>query len=395
MRHVPDIERRSRLVRRHALGPHRVTDPVAATEAVVCLHSTEPATVYLSIAVRTEGVGVDDIEQALYDERTLVKQLAMRRTLFAFPRDLLPAVWGSASARVADQERKRLARDAVNAGLTDDGEAWLEEARRQVLALLEEHGRLGAQQVREGVPMLDAKVGTSASPEAKYGGPIQVAPRVLTWLGARADVVRGVNGGHWRTSRPQWTAMAPWLGEEPVALPEADGYTTLVGRWLARFGPGTETDLVWWLGATKAHVRRALAELEAVEVTLDGGATGWLLPDDLDHEEPVDPAALLLPVLDPTTMGWKERDFYLDRELTPYLFDSNGNGGTTAWWDGKVVGAWVQDDAGRVEVLLRDDPGRDARRALEVEAERLTAWLEGQVISSVYKSRLMKGEPLP
>ncbi|GAA1476198.1 winged helix DNA-binding domain-containing protein [Nocardioides aestuarii] len=395
MRHVPDIERRSRLVRRHALGPHRLTDPLAATESVVCLHATEPATVYLSLAVRAEGVTADDVHRLLYDDRSLVKQLAMRRTLFAFPRDLLPAVWGSASARVAEQERKRVAKDAVAAGLTDDGDAWLEEARERVLALLREHGQLGAQQIREGVPMLDAKVGTSTNPDAKWAGPVQIAPRVLTWLGARGDLVRGVNGGHWRTSRPQWTAMQPWLGEEAVPLPEAEGYTELVRRWLARFGPGTENDVVWWLGATKAAVRRAFADLGAVEVALDGGATGWLLPDDLEQEEPVDPAALLLPVLDPTTMGWKDRDFYLDPDLTPYLFDSNGNGGTTAWWDGRVVGAWVQDDEGRVEVLLREDPGRDARRALDLEAERLTGWLDGQVISSVYKSRLMKGEPLP
>ena len=35
----------------------------------------------------------------------------MRRTLFVFPRDLLPAAWGSASARVAGAERARLAKE--------------------------------------------------------------------------------------------------------------------------------------------------------------------------------------------------------------------------------------------------------------------------------------------
>ncbi len=54
-------------------------------------------------------------------------------------------------------------------------------------------------------------------------------------------------------------------------------------RWLHTFGPGTTDDLVWWLGATKSVVRAALAELGAVEVSLDHGATGWLLPDDLDE----------------------------------------------------------------------------------------------------------------
>jgi hypothetical protein len=189
--------------------------------------------------------------------------------------------------------------------------------------------------------------------------------------------------------------MAGWLGETPVLWEEAPGYAELVRRWLARFGPGTETDLVWWLGGTKSAVRRALADLAAVEVSLDGGGTGWLLPDDLEPEEPVGPTAALLPVLDPTTMGWKERGFYLDPADAPFLFDTAGNAGTTAWWDGRIVGAWVQDEAGRVEVLLRDDPGPEARAALDAEARRLTAWLDGQVVGSVYKSQQMKRLPLP
>ncbi len=189
--------------------------------------------------------------------------------------------------------------------------------------------------------------------------------------------------------------MAEWLGEVPDAWDERAGYAELVRRWLARFGPGTETDVVWWLGATKSAVRRALADLDAVEVTLDGGGTGWVLPDDVEPEPAVEPVAVLLPVLDPTTMGWKERGFYLDADDAPYLFDTAGNGGTTAWWDGRVVGAWVQDEDGRVRLVLREDVGAAARRALEAEADRLSDWLGGQVIASVYKSRLMKGERLP
>ena len=89
-------------------------------------------------------------------------------------------------------------------------------------------------------------------------------------------------------------------------------------RWLERFGPGTLEDVQWWLGATKGHTRAALAEVGAVEVALEGGGTGWLLSDDLEPVTEVGPWAALLPTLDPTTMGWKSRDWYLDpahREL--------------------------------------------------------------------------------
>ena len=80
---------------------------------------------------------------------------------------------------------------------------------------------------------------------------------------------------------------------------------------LQTFGPGTEDDLVWWLGSIKSVVRAALAELGAFAVSLDRGETGWLLPGDLAPPPDPGPWAALLPVLDPTVMGWKGRDFYL------------------------------------------------------------------------------------
>src|SRR4051812_3804067 len=151
VRHIPDSERRARLARRHALAPgHRAADPEAATRAVTVLHSTEPATVYLSVWARAEGVSLADVDAALYDDRTLVKQLAMRRTLFVFPRDLLPAAWGSASARVATTLATRLAKEVEAAGIAADGAAWLDEARAAVLDALR-GGAMTAQEVRERV----------------------------------------------------------------------------------------------------------------------------------------------------------------------------------------------------------------------------------------------------
>jgi hypothetical protein len=398
VRVVTDIERRARLVRRHALAPEsRLTDPVAVAESMVCLHATEPASVHLAVAARSEGVSAADVDAALYDDRSLVKQLAMRRTLFAFPRALLPAVWGSASARVADTERKKIGKDVVVGGVAEDGDAWLAEAREEVLALLATAGDLPARKIREQVPILDVKVSGSPASE-RWGAPVNVAPRVLSWLGARADVVRGRNGGHWRTSRPQWTLMNRWLGEAPTTWPTEKGYAELVRRWLARFGPGTEADLVWWLGSTKSAVRAALAAIGAVEVGLEGGGAGWVLPDDpiaTSPEHEIEPWAALLPTLDPTVMGWKERGFYLDAEDVAYLFDSNGNAGNTAWWDGRIVGCWVQDADATVRVILRHDIGDAGRAALEADAERLTAWLDGVVITNVYASRQMKEGRLP
>jgi hypothetical protein len=355
--------------------------------AMTVLHATEPATVYLSLWARVPGLRVDDVDRALYDERSLVKQLAMRRTLFVFPRDLLPAAWGSASARVATMLRTRLAKEAVQHGLADDGEAWLDRAMRATAARLAGGEELSATRLREEVPELAGHLEVSL--EKKYGGRFPIAPRVLAQLAVEAVTVRGHNDGHWRTARPLWTLMADWLGEAPAALPEREGYAELVRRWLRSFGPGTTEDLQWWLGSTKAAARLALDDVGAVEVGLDGGATGWLLPEDLEEVGDVEPWVALLPVLDATVMGWKGRDFYLGTH-GPALFDRNGNAGSTAWVDGRIVGCWAQDEAAVVRLRLVEPVPRDRRAALEAEAERLTAWLDGVRISTVYASAAMK-----
>lgn len=384
MRHVSDEQRRARLSVRHALAPgSRLSSPEAVVGAMTVLHATEPPTVYLSCWARVSGLEISDVDRALYADRSLVKQLAMRRTLFVFPRELLPAALPSASARVAETERTRMVKDLVASGITADGDAWLDRARADVVAVLEDQpdGRT-ALEIRQAVPWIDVKVEV---PGVGTWG----APRVLLQLGADGHIVRGVNTGHWRTSRPRWTLTRHWLRGELPQLGAADGYREMVRRWLHSFGPGTEADLVWWLGATKSIVRAALAELGAVTVSLDSGDTGWLLPDDLADVPDPGPWVALLPVLDPTVMGWRGRQFYLGPHAER-LFDRTGNAGTTAWADGRIVGCWVQDAAGSVRVHLLEDVSEPERRALDGEADRLTSWLAGEHVATGYMSPAMR-----
>lgn len=390
---ISDEQRRTRLARRHAVSPqHRVSDPVAAARAVVALHSTEAASVHLAVAARVDGVTVSDVDRALYEERTLVKQLAMRRTLFAFPRDLIPAALGSASDRVAAALSSRVSRTIAENGLATDGDAWLDEACRAVEEVVSEAGALSNAEIREKVAMVrgQVKVGTG-----KWGQAVQISPWVCSLLAVRGRLTRGAPVGAWTNPRPRWQLLGAWLGSPVDAVQARQGYAELVRCWLERFGPGTLDDVVWWLGATKGIVRAALADVEAVEVDLEEGQVGWVLPGDEVDDAEVEPWAALLPVLDPTIMGWKGRDFYLEGGDRPYLFDGNGNAGTTAWWKGRVVGCWVQEPDATVRVVARRALGTDAERALAAEAERLTAWLGGNIVTSVYASVQQRGLPLP
>nr|WP_289017732.1 crosslink repair DNA glycosylase YcaQ family protein [uncultured Ornithinimicrobium sp.] len=291
MRTVDDRERRARLAVRHALHPdHRVPDPVAAARAMTVLHATEAATVHLAVRARTDPEAPpapEDVDRVLGEDRSLVKQLAMRRTLFVLPRDLLPAVLGSASARVAQTQRRALVRDVERHGVAPDGEAWVDRARSGVLDRLTGAAPTNARQLREELPELAGQV--VHAPGKSYGGAAPLAPRVLTLLGAEGLVVRGPNAGHWRLNRPTWVLADEWLGGQVEPTGTAEGYAELVRRWLRTFGPGTLEDLQWWLGSTRTAARAALAAVDAVQVVLDDGSTAWLLPDDLDPVGPVEP----------------------------------------------------------------------------------------------------------
>ena len=107
----------------------------------------------------------------------------------------------------------------------------------------------------------------------------------------------------------------------------------LLRRWLWSFGPATTTDVRWWTGWTARLAASTLEAIGTVEVALDDG-TGWVLDDDLEPAPACEPWVALLPSLDATVMGWKEREFYLGPHA-PDLFDRNGNAGPTVWTDGR------------------------------------------------------------
>jgi hypothetical protein len=381
VRTFSDAERRKRLVSRQFVS---LPDTVrGATAGLVGLHATDPATPFLSLWARCSGFDVADLEHELYQSRSVVRHLAMRRTLWVVSAGDLSIVQSAASDGVAAKEHRRLVIDVDKAGVAADGERWLAAAGSAVLRHLGGHGPLNSAELRTALREIDGMY--DPAPGKPWGGMVPLAPRVLTVLSARGAIVRGPNDGAWTTSRPRWVRTADWLSERTEV---ADAQGQLIRRWLRTFGPATAADIKWWFGTTVAATRKGLSDIGAVEVEL-GAGPGYVLSDDLESEPEVAPLAALLPGLDATTMGWFDRDWYLGAHRGK-LFDRSGNAGPTAWWDGRIVGGWYQDRHARVHLQLLEDPGRDGRNALDKRAADLTAWLDGIQIKPRFPSPLSK-----
>ena len=122
-------ERRARLVRRHLLAPDgRVSSVVDVARALVAIHSTDPATVYLSVHARTRDVDPSAIAHELYEERTVLRLLGMRRTLFVVSRETRPLVQTACTDQIGARERTRLEGWLAALPSVGDVSAFLAEA---------------------------------------------------------------------------------------------------------------------------------------------------------------------------------------------------------------------------------------------------------------------------
>ncbi|MEU3721182.1 winged helix DNA-binding domain-containing protein [Streptomyces sp. NPDC031705] len=378
---VTTAERRHRLGRRHRLAPSaRAATVSEAADAVVALHATDAATLYLSVRARLAEGGPATIEQALYEDVSVVRMLSMRNTLFAVSAGLAPYVDASTARSIAVKERRTFLKhlDEDGRGLDAD---WLAHAEAAALEALDSRGALTGSQLSVAVPALRQKItiGRGKTYETETG----VATRVIRLLAADGRIRRDRPRGSWTSSQFRWVHTQPW-----PPLPAAEARAELARRWLLAYGPATEADLKWWTGWNLTDVRKALAAVGPEQVRLDGGATALVCPGDTGPEPAVEPWAALLPGLDPSAMGWADRGFHLDPAHRPALFDYAGNIGPTVWWNGEIIGGWAQRPDGEIVWRLLGSPGRAAEEAVAAEAARLADWVGAARITPRFRTPL-------
>lgn len=399
-------QRRRRLVAQQlALGEDLPGRPAARSpedvvDRLLALHATDAPSVYLSVLARVPGLVLDDVRDAVFRRRTLVKVLAMRRTMFVVRRETVPVVHAAAAAGVARRLRARLLKELSTLPTdppVDDAGRFLAAVEEQVHAALAEHGPMDGASLSRAAPML--RTAFLPTTDKTWDVRRTMTSQLTALLSAEGEIVRGEPRGSWSSNRHVWSPVEDWFAGGIPELDEVAARTELARAWLEVFGPATVEDLKWWTGWNLGHARAAVAALDVQEVELETGTPDDRAPRDgvmlsgtdlpARDEAPLEGHVALLPSLDPTTMGWASRDWYLGSHK-PAIFDSIGNAGAAVWWEGRIVGAWAVRPGGEPAFRLLEDVGSDAERAVAAEAERIAGLLGGDGVTASFPTPLYR-----
>ncbi|WP_203830362.1 winged helix DNA-binding domain-containing protein [Actinoplanes palleronii] len=380
-------QRRLVIAHRHLLhGGATGPDEVAAT--LIGLHATDPATPFLSVLARSRTTTIADIVDAMYARRSMVRWMAMRRTLFVFPTSEIAGIQAAVSTPLAATLRRqllsRLRRNGAEPPIEGDLDAWLADVEKQTMAALVDAGSATGAQLSARVPGLTTVILPGSPSEVRQN----VTSPLLTIMSANGLIVRGVPTGAWTSRNHLWQPAAAWWPHDFEATSEADAQRALARRYLERYGPATADDVQWWTGWNKTTTTRALSRLPTIDVDLHG-RTGLMLGEP-DLEIPDSPPhAALLPSLDSTPMGWKEREWFLSIDRRE-IFDTAGNIGPTLWWNGEIIGSWAVATTGEVRTSIRLDRGTDAKSTIHLAAAELQRRLDGTVVTPSIRTPLEK-----
>ena len=337
-------------------------DLLAVVGEVGGLHAQVLSAAELAAWARVDGLRPGELEEELWERRSLVKTWAMRGTLH-----LLPA---------AEYSLWQAALDTYDHYLKG---GWLRgfKITREELDLLLATVRevLGGEGLtRDELASAVAEASGSPALGEKLGDSWGAYLKPASFQGS---LCFGPNRGRSVT----FVSPGAWLEAEP-APPAEEAVAEVTRRYLAAYGPATAAEYSRWWGprrpAQATRSFRALGE-EAVEVDVEG-EPHWALAGQVEEIASAVPqgAVRLLPAFDPYVIG-SARDVpaILDPDHKARVHRPQGWISPVLLVDGRITGVWSHErKGGRLSVRIEPFEALpdEARRGAEAEAGRLAAF---------------------
>ena len=354
-----DQVRAWRLARQRLIERGPVLEPVISE---VCgFHAQVTSSAELHAWARVEGVRPQDVRDALWVRRSLVRTWCMRGTLHLLAAADLPLY----VAALRTQSRWFRGAWLRWVGLTADELRELAQATHDALSDVPLTREQLAAKVAE-------RIGLRARDHLLSGWGMMLKPAAF-----QGSLISGPPRGQSVTFvRPQsW--LETW--EEPsVEL----AWREIVRRYLRVYGPANHRDFgIWWgmqAGPAGKVLKASAGELVEVDVE---GYRGWLNAEDLPELRKTPPTTptRLLPAFDVYTIGNRQRVSLVEEAFADRVFRQAGWISPVVVARGLIVGVWSHRlNGGRLEVRVQPFRPLTAGQKKEIarEARRLGEFLE-------------------
>jgi hypothetical protein len=324
------------------------------------IHAQVYSSAELQLWARVNGVSREDIREALWEDRSLVRTWSLRGTLHLLrAEDLALFVaalrthdrwWKGAWLRMIGMSEKELRAtlDAIRDSL------GARPLTREQLA-----DKVASKVGPKGRDRMMSGWGEMLKPAAFHGYLCSGPPRGQSVTFVRPD---------------------RWLGR--WSPPEADdAWPEILARYLRAYGPATRQEFARWWGTQPApggRVMRASGDM-LTEVEIEGHRA-WAPASELPALRKASPSegVRLLPVFDVYTTGSRPRSSLVDPRFEARVFRKAGWISPVVLIGGRVAGVWKHESAGtRVEVSVEPfrKLGAAHRKAIASEADRLGKFL--------------------
>jgi hypothetical protein len=309
------------LRKQHLTDDSKTDDIVQIVWDVGGLHATIPKTPYLSLFSRAKNFTRKQLDEELYEKRSLGKIRCVRKTVYVLPEGMLSIAYSATKATV------ELASEHYSRYLGGTKKEYTMLSQR-ILQLLKGRG------------MTTKEVKNELTTDLNVSG-------ALNLMCDHGLLIRGNPRSGWKSSLHTYHLFSDYFPDVNLSEPSEDrAVALLVQYYVGSFGPVTGNDISWWTGLNKTAVQRALKKLgeQIASVNFEGFKGGFLLlQSDMALKRAAPPKSRvvnLLPALDSYMMGYKKRERFLSPQHRDKVFDRSGNATSTILLDGKVVGVW-------------------------------------------------------
>lgn len=296
-----------------------------------------------AVGLRIPGATEPAIERAL-DERAIVRGWLMRATIHLMP--AADALW--MTKLLSPRQNKKAASIYRGLNLTENEFAKARLVLEKVL--------VDGPKMRSDIYTAFEAAGVKANESRGM--------QLIKYWGQEGVLCMGPRRGKQQT----FALMETWVDHNKISGDE-EGFSILAERYFKSHGPATLKDFMWWTGATKTEVTKAIDSVRSQFSTEVIEGQEYLfsadkVPSVLDKKE-----ALLLPAFDEYTVAYADRTAVMTtEEIKKTFYGISPN----IIVDGRAIGTWKRTFKSK-EVQIQLAPFNnipsDVYQAIEKSAE--------------------------